>query len=231
MTMKSKKKLLIIVAILVVISVILGELYYLKSRFHYEDHLDETVVTVDGTDITLRQFGYYIFVIEDFVQKQALLYDKEDPTHWWHTHFAAGLDSTFVSDYARKTAIDTCVCNEIYSREAIKLGFELNSVEEQSALEQEKEMYARMDLYQRAITGLDEGMILDYKRKEILATKYATYLAGTTDLSGYSEEPLKLVNWDGEYYLNVILPQHEIIQNDKLLKKITLGRITVNYDT
>lgn len=61
------------------------------TRFVYEDHLDDTVITVDGESITLREFGYYIYKVEDFVQNQALLYDRENPKLWWNTHFQQAL--------------------------------------------------------------------------------------------------------------------------------------------
>lgn len=228
---KRKRTLLFfIVAILVITSVALGELYYVKSRFHYEAHLDESVITVDGADITLRQFGYYIFEVEEFVQKQALLYDPEDPTHWWHTHFAAGLDSTFVSDYAMKTAISSCVCNEIYYQEAVKSGLELSLNEDRAAISKAKETYDKLNDYQKKVTGLDESIILEFERKEMLAKKYAAYLCINVNFTGYNGEPVKLVNWDGDYYLNEILSLHIVDKKDKLLGKITMGRITVNYE-
>ena len=71
---------------------------------------------IDDTDITLREFGYYIYEVEEFVQRQALLYDPENPKHWWNTHFSAGMDSQFVCDYAKKVAVNICVSDEIYYR-------------------------------------------------------------------------------------------------------------------
>ena len=49
------------------------------AAFVYADHLDEAVLTIDGTDVTLREFGYYIHEMEGFVQRQALIYDPDDP--------------------------------------------------------------------------------------------------------------------------------------------------------
>ncbi len=131
------------------------------SRFDYEDHLDEAVVSVDDASITLREFGYYIYEVEAFVQNQALLYDPENPKLWWNTHFSAGLDSQFVCDYAKKVAI---------------------------------------------------------------------FLITTQNLSGYHDDPPKLVNWDGAYYQEKILPEHQIRNNDEVLDNITLGKITVNME-
>ena len=82
---------------------------------------------------------------------------------------------------------------------------------------------------QLLITGLDENIIVTMRTKQALAKKYSDMIAKSQDLIGYSEEPEKLVNWDGSYYQEKILPEHEVHTNDKVLDKITLGKITVNY--
>ena len=74
-------RIMIIVGIVSVICIILGEVYFINSKFKYSAHLDETMVTVDGIDITLREYGYYVIQVEEFVQRQAVLYDPEDPVH------------------------------------------------------------------------------------------------------------------------------------------------------
>ena len=122
--------IIIIVNLILVVAAICGKIL---SRFDYEDHLDEPVITVDDTDITLREFGYYIFEVEEFVQRQALLYDPENPKHWWNTHFSAGMDSQFVCDYAKKVAVNTCISDEIYYRAAISNGIALTGAEEKIA--------------------------------------------------------------------------------------------------
>ena len=49
-------------------------------------------------------------------------------------------------------------------------------------------------------------------------------------IRAYTEDPDKLVNWDGAYYQEKILPEHNVNTNDKVLNRITLGKITVNYE-
>lgn len=203
----------------------------LLSRFDYEDHLDEMVISIDDNAVTLREFGYYIYEIEAFVQNQALLYDPENPKHWWNTHFSAGVDSQFVCDYAKKVAINTCIMDEIYSQEAMAAGIVLSSEEEAKAESEAREMLSGMKKEQLEATGLSGELILKIKKKHTLASKYAQYLVENRDLTGYSsalQARQELVNWDGEYYQEEILPNHTVTMNDKVLNKITLGRITVN---
>ena len=227
--MKQSEKRAVIAIICVIIALIAVSFgVKMLRRFDYADHLDETVITVDKNNITLREFGYYVFRVEAFIQKQALIYDPDDPVHWWHIHFDAGEDSQFVSDYAKTFAISLCIAEEIYCREALSRGMALDENEEDLMIDDAMEMLDNMDAEQMAATGLDKDMVLELSRKHALASKYAAWLAENADLAAYPGEAAKLVDWDGAYYREVILPKHSVVTNDRLLDKITLGTITVN---
>ncbi len=229
--MNSKKSLLtlIIIFVLIAVSIVLIVVHHRKNIFRYEDNLDETIVSVDDTSVSLREFGYYIYEVEAFVQDQAVIYDPENPKKWWNTHFSAGRDSTFICDYARKVAVNTLICDEIYYREAIGRGMSLDADSQARVAKETKEMYGNMNSYQREVTGLDEKVILGIKTKHALASQYAEYLAGTGDFSRYGGDPHDLLNWDGQYYQELILPSHTVTENEKLLDNILMGTITVNY--
>ncbi len=229
MKLSDKKTVLIIIIVnvVLVLGVICGKIL---TRFDYEDHLDDTVITVDNESITLREFGYYIYKIEDFVHEQAIIYDPENPKHWWNTHFSAGLDSQFVSDYAKNVAVKSCICDQIYYKEALAGGSELDEAEKAGALAESKELVIKMTKQQLEATGLNEVIINKMNMKHATASKYAEGLIETRDFSRYSKDPKELLNWDGEYYREEILPKHKVELNDKLLSKIVLGQITVNND-
>lgn len=227
---KSNKKAIIILIIIAVIIVAAGQLYKVFTTFHYEKHLDDTVLTIDNTEITLREFGYYIYDTEAYVQEQAIQYDSSDPTRWWNTHFAAGLDSTFICDYAKKTAINTCVCDEIYYQLAIQNGISLDDTEKSYATDEANDMYEQMNDYQLGITGLNSDIILEYRLKQALATKYAQTLLDTVDFSAYDDDPNTLLSGNGDYFQDVILPEHTVTENNKILDNIYFGKITVNYE-
>ena len=226
----SNKKTIIAIIIANVMLVIFAIGGKMLSRFNYEDHLDDTVISVDGTNITLREFGYYIYMIESFVQNQALLYDPENPKHWWNTHFSAGPDSQFVCDYAKKVAVNTCICDQIYYKEAIKYGIGRDEALTSQTLREARALFMNMTSWQLEATGLDEELVIGMYNKHVIASKYAKKLSGELNFSKYDKEPDELLNWDGEYYQEEILPKHEVIISDKILRKITLGKITVNHD-
>ena len=228
--MKNGVKTVIVIFIVVGILALAAVCKKTLNSFDYKDHLDEAVINVDDVSITLREFGYYIYDVEAFVQKQALIYDPQNPKHWWNTHFSAGVDSQFVCDYAKNVAVNTCILDEIYYKNAVGQGITVSSLEEEQALDDAKDMYDSMNPKQLEATGLDMEIIVRMKKKHLLASKYAQYVIENENMSGYADEPEKLVNWDGEYYLNEILPKHAIQTNDKVMEKITLGKITVNCD-
>lgn len=226
----SNKKTIIAIILANVVLILFGIGGKILTRFVYEDHLDDTVVSVDGTDITLREFGYYIYMVESFVQNQALLYDPENPKLWWNTHFSAGLDSQFVCDYAKKVALNTCICDQIYYEEAIKSGIGRDEVLTTQTIGEARVLFLNMTPLQLEVTGLDEELIIEMHNRHAIASKYAQSLSKELNFGGYDKEPDELLNWDGEYYQEKILPMHDVKPNDKLLRKITLGKITVNHE-
>ena len=226
---KEKRVILIIVSIIVVLAVLSAVIKYV-SAFRYEKHLEDAVVTVDGTPVTLREFGCYIYYMEDFFQQQALVYDPENPKLWWNTHFSAGYDSAFISDYAHRSAIDMCVCTEIYAAEANREGIALDEAESAKAESDATDMFYAMDASQQKATGLSQADIVNVKKKQALAAKYVTYLTTTRDFSAYNDDPHNLLNWDGAYYKDFILSAHKVDENEELLANITFGTITVNQE-
>lgn len=225
---KTSKRTVVALIIVNIILVVVAISVKMLDRFDYQGHIDEVLITVDDQEISLREFGYYIYEVEDFVQEQALIYDPKDPKHWWNTHFSAGADSQFVCDYAKKVAVNSCIMDEIYYSEAIKQGIVLSSAEEAQAAQEASELFGSMDQSQRTATGLNEMLIYTMKKKQALASKYALFLIDGQYVAGYAGEAEKLVNWDGAYYQEEILVQHEVWTNDKILDNIVLGKITVN---
>ncbi len=82
-----------------------------------------------------------------------------------------------------------------------------------------------MDEHQLDATGLTEDIILEIKRKQALATKYVMNYIKNNDFRGYNEDPLTLLNWDGDYYKARILP--DPVSSSRLIMMIRLLDIVV----
>ena len=45
---------------------------------------------------------------------------------------------------------------------------------------------------------------------------------------GFAGDSASLLDYDGEYYKEMIKSRYNVTENNKLLDKITMGRVTVN---
>jgi hypothetical protein len=227
---KSEKKFILIL-IVVMAAALAGTLIYKKvTTFNYKDHLDEVIISVDNSDLTLREFGYYIYMIEDTVQDQAHLYDAQNPLRWWNTHFSAGPDSQYVSEYARKSAVNTCLSHEIYYKEALAEGIDLTPEEKEAAEKAASDLCAGMTEIQLERTGLTEDIIYNLRYKQELAAKYARSLAERVDFTVYEDGPEVELSGNGDFFQDVVLPRHQVSINNDLVDNVNMGRMTVNLD-
>ena len=196
--------------------------------FVYADHLDEAVLTIDGTDVTLREFGYYIHEMEGYVQRQALIYDPDDPKKYWNTHYSAGMDSTYMFDYAKKTALANCVFDHVYANDARGEGMLLSPEGTEKAETETGMFFSGVSAAQREITGLTQEIVLDTEMRKALAAEYIRNFASREDVSGYGGTPAEVLSYDGAYYRQVILPKHTVEYHEDLIDHLRFGTITVN---
>lgn len=76
--LKNKKIEVIALVILAAFIVALGFLVYRYNKnkdFIYEKHLQENVITINSENITLKDFSYYVYVVEKKINEMALQYN------------------------------------------------------------------------------------------------------------------------------------------------------------
>ena len=49
-----------------------------NKEFVYNKHLDETVISIDDENITLKEFSYYVYIVEKQVNDMAIKYNPDD---------------------------------------------------------------------------------------------------------------------------------------------------------
>ena len=113
MNRKKYNKIAVIICFICVL-LLICYVFYMKRHnekniFIYEEHLDDIVVTVGNQPVTLKEFGYYIFKMENKIQEQALIYNPKDPMDYWNTHFSAGVNSGYIFEYAWDYALADCI--------------------------------------------------------------------------------------------------------------------------
>lgn len=82
----------IILAVLAVIAGVYAYNYHdMKQNIVYNEHLEDVAVTVNGKELTLRDMAFYVAYEEMNVEKQALVYDSDNPNKYWNIHTMVNL--------------------------------------------------------------------------------------------------------------------------------------------
>lgn len=231
MDKETKKGLVILLAVFGVILTLLGLDAWnrQKNKFVYEKHLDDVVITVDEEQITLRELGYYVFEVESKIDKQARLYNPEDPLDYWNTYFNSGYEGGYISEMAEDAILGSCVCDLIYEKMALEKGYELTAEEKEEAGALAEQFFASMNEEQIAVTGLTQEMVTEITERQALVLKFAKEYFEDVDFSGYAGYREELVSYAGDYYKEKILPEHEVVYEYDIINEWKVGRITTDY--
>ena len=201
-----------------------------NTRFEYAGHLDDVVLRVGDEVVTLREFGFYIYAVESFTQQQARKYNHKDPMDYWNTHFSSGMDSGFVSDIAKDTAVNTCLGDLVYAKMADAAGFEMPEDIQGSITEKTDEWMSRISDEQISRLGINGGLVEKCIERSEKAKAYAYEYARSADLTGYKGDAAALLSGGGKYFNDKLLSMYDYRINENLISELKFGRITVNYD-
>ena len=97
------------------------------KTIEFKEHLDDTVLELDGRKIPLRELAFYVAYEEQLIQEQALVYDASNPNAYWNTH----INGHFMRVQARDEAMNQAIHDFIFYEMAQELGIELDQDEEQ----------------------------------------------------------------------------------------------------
>lgn len=182
------------------------------------EHLEEVIVTVDGEKLTLRDMVFYIAYQEKEVQEEAIIYSPNNPGRYWNAH----TNGHFVRTLAEDAVIKMAVHDEIFFQMALEDGLALNE-EETHYLENEvRDFCGDLKETQYERLGVNAEELEASMEKIALANKYQDLLAQTR------ETAYEAYNYTGACY-EELMSSHEIIVNEAIWKRVTVGKITVNY--
>ena len=222
-TFKKKRVEIITVcicAVLIAAILVILIMFNKSKEFIYNKHLDEAVISIDDENITLKDFSYYIYIVEKQINEMAIKYNPDDPNDFWNTHFKNSLDSVFTRDYAKQLAKDLCEYDYIMEKEASVYNIYVTESEKESIKADAKDTYDDFSQKAKDNTRLSEADIYNILCRRKLVEKYATRAAEQVRSDGFEGDSASLLDYDGDYY--------SITENNKLLDKITMGRVTVN---
>lgn len=230
-TIKNKRaEIMVIVISAVLVAVIFTMLirFNKNKEFVYNKHLDETVISIDDENITLKEFSYYVYIVEKQVNDMAIKYNPDDANEFWNTYFKNSLDSVFTRDYAKQLAKDLCEYDYIMEKETAVHNLYVTESEKESLRTEAKDTYNDFTQKAKDNTQLSEDDIFNILCRRKLAEKYAIRAATQVKADGFEGDSSSLLDYDGDYYKEIIKAKYNITENEKLLDKITMGRITVN---
>lgn len=198
-----KKKIGIIIGILVA-ALCCGGLYQLhlarKAGFIVEDHLEDTLLTIGGEKVTLRDSLYYIMLVENESNEEAENYSEAAKKSFWNIKTG---DEGYVSQVAKKVILQQIIKDEILYQEAVKNDWEIDDTQVKNAVTQ---VWAEMSPYQKELTGYTRESL-----EERLKKAYAGQAYGEVYGEGFDE----------------IKEEYQVTVDEKLWESIEMGSVTL----
>jgi len=207
---------------IVVVSIIIKK----SMEFSYEKKRSTPVITVSDNIVTLKDFSYYIIEMENKGQEVALIYDENNPIAYWNLYMNDSSDSGYVTDLARRTAIDFCVRDNIYAIEAKNAGMSLTNDEIEEIRYDAEQYYYKVSDKGIENLGLDVFSLEKAMQTEALAYKYISSLA-ENDEDGVLQSVVLKYDVGGNYY-EALKNEYHIVIEHEILNEVRFGFVTIN---
>lgn len=183
----------------------------------FSEHLDDTVLRLDGQKYPLRKLAFYIAYEEQTVQEQALLYDANDPNKYWNAH----INGHFVRVRAREEAMNFAIHDFIFYNLAQELDMELDQEEIGYAAAQAEDFWMDLGETGQQRLGITQDELTEDLLHMALAQKYQQLYAA---MQGVPEEDCDV---DGIVY-GQLLEKHSYKITDSVWEGISMGRVTLD---
>lgn len=183
------------------------------------DNKEEVILTIDDREVTLGDLAYYIYSVEQLVQQQAYVYDKDDPTLYWKLY----TNGKFLKLLAKDMCLERAERDFILAAEADNKGIKLSEEQTEGARDFAEETFSDIDSTIINRLGLTQGMLTE----TILRAQLAEYYAKTiVEEESLAEDDLKV---GGSYY-NALKDKHNIEVKEDEWEEVEFGKITVNFE-
>ena len=208
---------IILVLILVVVIAFSFRAKEQNEPLTYNKELDETALTVDGRELTLRDIAFYIAYEEKTIQEQAIVYNPGNPGQYWNLH----MDGQFVRLTAKNTVVDMAVHDEIFYEMAVADKITLSAEETKYLENDENDFWSDLTDLQKDKLGISQDDLNSAMEKIALANKCQSIFAEM------NMEAYESYNFDGDAYAK-LLSEHEYSMNEEIWDRVVLGKVTLN---
>ncbi|MBQ8518706.1 MAG: SurA N-terminal domain-containing protein [Agathobacter sp.] len=219
-SMKKFRVLWILVLVFAILVFVANETRLSREKIVYPESLDMIVATVQGKDITLRDFAVYVAHQEAAVQDQALAYDLDDTRKYWNIR----TDMGFVNQVARNEAMSMAIHDELFYQLYQELNMEFS--EEELALIQNNTEDFWLDLVDE-----ERDVRLGIEKKDVYNTMYKIACSQKAQLvyAGILAVDDEDLDYASQEFLD-FLSDYEYEVNDKVLNRLDFGDITLTHE-
>ena len=183
----------------------------------FKEHLDDTVLELDGQKYPLRELAFYVAYEEQVIQEQALVYDATDPNAYWNTH----MNGYFVRVRARDEAMNMAIHDFIFYEMAQELGMELDQEEIDYATGRSEDFWLDLGETGQARLGITGEELTEDLLRMALAQKYQRLYAAMQNV------PEEDYNVGGAAY-ETLLGEHTYKIRDRLWEGVSMGHVTLD---
>ncbi len=190
-----------------------------REEIIYPESLDLVAATVEGEEITLRDFAIYVAHQEMEVQKQAEVYNPDNTHQYWNVH----TDRGFISQVARDEAMTMAIHDELFYQ--LSKEYDLSLSEEERKILNNKAEDFWYDL-----TDDDKHLRLGITKEEAYASmeKIAIAQKGQSIYAGMNGVKYEDYNFSEEVFLE-FLENYNYTVDDSVLGRIDFGDVTLTH--
>ncbi len=225
--LKPEVKGIIIFVLVFCILITAYSIYNQMMAFSYETALEEPVVTVGETVVTLKEISYYVIEVENTGDAFAKVYNPDNPIEYWGLYMNEKTSAGYVSDLARIAALDYCIRDNIYYLEARRAGVELTAEEQEGVHADAEAYYAQMTDRQREVTQLTSKDLELILEKVTLTQKYMVQLSSQEEDVSVLEAVTLHYDVGGDYYEN-LKASYAVKVNERIWEQVRPGHVTIN---
>lgn len=187
-----------------------------QQTITFREHLDDTVLTLDGTAYPLRELAFYIAYEEQTIQQQALVYDAKEPEKYWNTH----VNGHFTRLRARQEAMNLAIHDFIFYEEAEAVGLTLDEDEIDYATQRGADFWMDLGEYGQQALGITKEELTEDLLRMALAQKYEQLYAA---MENVEPEDCQL----GGMVYEELLKEHTYKIKTRVWEGIQMGRVTL----
>ena len=213
-----------ITIVLLVLTIVMGVVAYNtrigREDIVYKESLDMVVATVEGTEITLRDFAVYVAHQEAQVQEQAIIYDPEDTRKYWNVH----TDGTYISHAARNEAMSMAIHDALFYQ--LSLNFDITFTDEEMQI-----LENDVDDFWNDLVDEEKEKRLGITREDVYNTMYKIACAQKCQMIYAKMHSVSYEDMDfyEEVFLS-FLEDYKYEVDDSVLSRIDFGDVTLVHE-